>query len=323
MPNEPDITKPPHSVRPKLDMLSATLATKIPAKRLERNVIVGTWNLRMFGDLTATWTSGPNDSPKRNLFDVAAIARILSCFDVVAVQEVRGNIRSLRYLLKALGPDWGFILTDVNRQSGGNDERIAFLFDGRRVKLSGLACELVVPVEEDPKKIKPEAFNRQFARSPYAVSFVSGGRTFILVTLHVYYGKQATDRVGELAAIARWLAGWAAEADNWGHNLICLGDFNIDRRGDPLYDAFTSTGLVPAEQLNEVPRTIFDTNSKKSFYDQIAWFIDEQKGPMLSLACEGAGSFDFVKELRGDQTLQALSFRISDHYPLWTDFSLQ
>jgi endonuclease/exonuclease/phosphatase family metal-dependent hydrolase len=318
----PSITAPPPDARLRLDGLSARLAAELPAKQPERNLLVGTWNLRMFGGMTEKWVSGESDSPKRNLFDVAAIARILSCFDVVAVQEVRGDIKALRHLLEALGPDWGFILTDVNRQPGGNDERFAFLFDSRRVKVSGLVCELVEPVEEDPQKIKPDAFNRQFARSPYAVSFVASGKTFVLVTLHVFFGKQASERVGELRAIAQWLAGWAKEVDNWGHNLICLGDFNIDRRGDPLYDAFTSTGLVPAKQLNDVRRTIFDKRGKSSFYDQIAWFADEKRGPMLSLRCQGAGSFDFVEELRGDLTPQALSFRISDHYPLWVDFSL-
>jgi hypothetical protein len=29
-----------------------------------------------------------------------------------------------------------------------------------------------------------------------------------------------------------------------------LGDFNIDRRDDPLYQAFTSTGLRPPDALN-------------------------------------------------------------------------
>jgi len=225
--------------------------------------------------------------------------------------------------MKALGPAWGLILTDVNRQAGGNDERMAFVFDTRRVKPSGLACELVVPAGGGNGKIQAGALDRQFARSSYAVSFLSGDTTFILVTLHVFFGKKAPERVPELRGIAQWLAGWADEVDNWGHNLICLGDFNIDRQGDPLYDAFTSTGLVPAEQLNKVPRTIFDKPNDQSFYDQVAWFVDEKKGPVLSLRCEGAGSFDFVKELQDGLTLQALSFRMSDHFPLWADFSLQ
>ena len=44
----------------------------------------------------------------------------------------------------------------------GNDERLAFLFDTRRVKLSGLACELVEWVDRD-LNVGPDVLNRQFA----------------------------------------------------------------------------------------------------------------------------------------------------------------
>ena len=250
-------------------------------KELDRNLLIGSWNLRAFGGLTKKWQSAEDDSPKRDLADVLAIAAMLSRFDVVAVQEVRSDLRALRYLLKALGPDWGFTLTDVTKGKAGNDERLAFLFDTRRVTPSGLACELVVP-EDDPH-VSPTAFARQFARTPYAVSFNSAGKTFILVTLHVVYGQAPTDRVGELTAIAEWLAGWATEAAEWGHNLICLGDFNIDRKDDPLFQAFTSTGLTAPPALDTVPRTIFDDPGAGHFYDQIAWFVDDAKGPALSL----------------------------------------
>ena len=129
------------------------------------------------------------------------------------------------------------------------------MFDTRRVRLSGLAAELVVPPEREATD--EHAFARQFARTPYAVSFVSSDQTFILVTLHVIFGERASQRVGELTEIAKWLADWASQVNAWDHNLIALGDFNIDRRGDALFNAFTSTGLRTPQKLNEVPRTIF------------------------------------------------------------------
>src|ERR1044072_1945422 len=99
-----------------------------------------------------------------------------------------------RQMLKALGPDWAFMLPDVPKGPGGNDERMAFLYDTRRVKPSGLAAELVVAIENGAK-VPSGALDRQFARTPYAVSFISAGVTFILVTLHVIYGKAPADRV--------------------------------------------------------------------------------------------------------------------------------
>ncbi|MFJ9250543.1 hypothetical protein [Streptomyces sp. NPDC101776] len=49
------------------------------------------------------------------------------------------------------------------------------------------------------------------ATHPYAVSFLSAGQTFTLVTLHVDYGKKAAGRVPELKVIAQWLAGWVEQ----------------------------------------------------------------------------------------------------------------
>jgi hypothetical protein len=63
--------------------------------------------------LTEKWSSGSNDSPKRNLADVCAIAEIASRFDVLAVQETRDDLSALHRLLERLGSSWSFIITDV------------------------------------------------------------------------------------------------------------------------------------------------------------------------------------------------------------------
>jgi endonuclease/exonuclease/phosphatase family metal-dependent hydrolase len=327
----PEITdEPPSEIKDELNVLCDTLDQEpplgVPAKIPDRNLLIGTWNLRAFGDLTESWRSQETDSPKRDLHALRCITEIVSRFDVIALQEVKGNLKCLRHMLKALGPDWMFIMTDVTRGAPGNDERMAFVFDTRKVQISGLACELVVP-KEQLDKIGPDALNKQFARTPYAVSFRSAGKTFILVTLHVIYGN-IVDRVPELKAIAEWLAQWAKDVNAWDHNLITLGDFNIDRRGDKLYEAFTSTGLQAPEDMQKLPRTIFSDPNKpdtSKFYDQIAWFTGNNNLPALSLKYMRGGNFDFtnvaMKSL--NLTKQQLSYRISDHYPLWTEFQVR
>lgn len=112
------ILEPPKSTRDELAKLEAGLDAEVPARRLNRNLLVATWNVRDFGGMSDTWERGAKDSPKRNMADALAIAAILSRFDVVAVQEARSNLRALRHVLKALGPDWGLILTDVNPPPG-------------------------------------------------------------------------------------------------------------------------------------------------------------------------------------------------------------
>ena len=318
---------PPEEISADLARLRLALDADVPAKALDRNLLIATWNLRAFGDLTEKWESAEDDTPKRDLHSLLAIAEIVSRFDVVAIQEARENLKALRRLLKVLGPNWGLNLTDVTEGAPGNGERMAFLFDTRRVVPSGLACEIVVP-EERLDRIEPGALTRQFARTPYAVSFRSGGKTFVLVTLHVLYGEDEEERLPELRAIAGWLASWARDINSWDHNLIALGDFNIDRRGDALHDAFVSTGLDIPQDLQGVPRTIFADPGRPEldkFYDQIAWFTGRNGLPALSLQYSRGGFFDFTESAltKRGLTKTQLSWRISDHYPLWAEFSVR
>ncbi|MEX2245758.1 MAG: endonuclease/exonuclease/phosphatase family protein [Dehalococcoidia bacterium] len=320
----PAITDPPPAaVQAEIQRLrDAIEVAQVPKKQLDQNLIIATWNIREFGGLTEKWTSSGNDSPKRDLRSLLAIAEIISRFDVVAVQECTVNLKALRHLLKALGEhDWGFLLTDVTRGTEGNDERLGFIFDTRRVKLSGLAGEIVVPPEEQ-SGITLSRYRAQFARTPYAVAFKSRDRTFILLTLHVTWGDRSADRIPELQSIADWLAGMANDVASWGHNLIVLGDFNIDRRGDALYNAFTSTGLRTHPDFDAIPRTIFDSGVEH-FYDQIAWFTEDGAIPKLSLRYVRGGYFDFVPVLKpAAMTKASFSFRMSDHYPMWAEFLL-
>ncbi|MCL5129996.1 MULTISPECIES: endonuclease/exonuclease/phosphatase family protein [unclassified Algibacter] len=313
---------PPSEVQDNLNLLKVDLNAKIPSKKLDKNLLIATWNIRAFGNLTRKWDSDDTDSPKRDLHSVLCIAEIISRFDVVAVQEVKDNIRALRDTLKVLGTNWSFILTDVNKGKVGNGERMAYLFDKRRVQLSGLAGELVVP-EEWEDDIKDHALSNQFVRSPYAVSFQSNNHTFILVTLHILYGSSPSSRIDELKGIAKWLSSWANSINAYHQDFIVLGDFNIDERGDLLDQTFLSEGLyVPPQLQNEgVTRSIFNTTK---YYDQIAWFNSENKGPKLSMEFLNGGNYDFVPFALKNRELtkNSLSWLISDHYPLWAEFKV-
>jgi len=96
--------------------------------------------------------------------------------------------------------------------------------------------------------------------------------------------------------------------------LIVLGDFNIDDRGDnPLFQAFVSTGLVvPARLLNL--KTTYGTKPK--YYDQVAWFMDG----LDLLTGEQAGVIDFAGAVYRELSPDQMSYRVSDHFPLWVEF---
>jgi hypothetical protein len=84
-----------------------------------------------------------------------------------------------------------------------------------------------------------------------------------------------------ISAFARWMRDWAVRPNDWNSNLIVLGDFNLDRIGFLLNEAFLATGLWPPAELNTVPRTIFDDDKTRHFYDQVAWFSNPDGASLL------------------------------------------
>jgi endonuclease/exonuclease/phosphatase family metal-dependent hydrolase len=313
-------TAPPAASRTRFATLAQALDGVIPAKTAD-NLLIGTWNIALLGGLTQKWATEPRDSPKRNLTDICCLAEVVSRFDVCAIQETQRSLVALRMLTRALGPTWRFITTDVTEGTRGKSERLVYVYDESRVRASGLAGELVIP--EERLGLTPGAIDRQFARTPFAVSFVTTrhGKAFTLVTLHIWFGDHPSERRPELQATADWLARRAGEDDDFNRNMIALGDFNIDKRDDENWQAFASAGLGPPKELNDVPRNIAHRTAGAKFYDQIAWF-DEGNRRMLTLGFTTAGSFMWTDHLDGFRDNVARKAHISDHYPLWAEFSL-
>jgi endonuclease/exonuclease/phosphatase family metal-dependent hydrolase len=309
----------PAAVTKDLNRLGAALDEHLPAK-VDDNLLIGTWNIRGFGGLTPKWQSGPNDQPKRDWHALACLAAVVERFDVTAIQESKRDTTALMALLHRLGDRYRVIVSDATEGAPGNAERLAYVYDSERVQPSGLVGEIVLPAAADHEV-------EQFARTPYAAAFVRGGTDFILTTVHVLWGKGPQDRLGEVQAFADWMRKWADRPKDWNHNLLVLGDFNLDRIDDPLYAAFVSTGLWPPPDLGLVPRTIFDNDKDHHYYDQIAWFndpTDPDLPPMLNglTFTNRCGSLDFVPLVLNGLTKSQLSFRISDHYPLWVEFTV-
>jgi len=93
--------------------------------------------------------------------------------------------------------------------------------------------------------------------------------------------------------------------------------------GEPDFEALTSTGLKPPDELQGLTRTVSDKPGKPHYYDQIAWFTTSTRAK-LTLDFEEnaghAGRFEWNKHLLTEMKPQAASWHISDHYPLWVEF---
>jgi hypothetical protein len=314
-----------------LDKLSKNLDEEIPPKKLDQNLIIASWNIRRFGDINPNWKSKSSDRQRRDLFACYIIAEIVSRFDVIAIQEITGPTIGLKKILEILGPNWDILLTNVNYGPLGNNERIAFLYDTRRVNTSGLACQLIAPNMGAEVKTA-----WQFARLPYVVGFRSGRKSFTLVSPHIRFGgvgpQQNPERKRELETLAKVLAKWAKSPYAWDKNIIALGDFNITDK--ELFNALTSEGLFVPEEIQNAPKFLFETKSVEDKYRRmyclIAFFPQEGDVPHLTLPFKNGGAYKFdkaefaahIREQNKGDYLRSLSCYISDHRPIWAEFSL-
>ena len=296
------------------------LAQEIPAKSA-RSLLLASWNVREFGG--KKYGGRIPDA-------MYCIAECLSRFDLIAVQEVRSDLAALQRVLRYLGPQWDLVYSDVSYADAGNNERLAFIYDKRRVSFSGLAGELVLPMKGATDLMK------QIARSPFICGFQAGWAKFNLCTVHIYYGKSvALDprRVDEIEALAELLAGKAKDYIDVDRkvvyspeNLLLLGDFNIFARTDATFKALTDNGFVIPDKLQQLPGSNVEQNK---FYDQIAFFKD-----VAGIKCLNAGVFDFYKYVFNDPAVYQgviqtgakfkdwRTYQMSDHLIMWCEFDV-
>jgi endonuclease/exonuclease/phosphatase family metal-dependent hydrolase len=285
----------------RLEALRHTLQThpdgpqrSVPSKNATDTLLLATWNLKEF-------EGGKND--KRTAESYWYIAEIISHFDLVAIQEVGAHLGALNKLQARLGRTWKFVASDVTEGSAGNQERLAFLFDRRKIRFSGVAGEIVIPPIED-KKGNTIAPANQLARTPTIVGFEAGWFKFMLSTVHIIWGKTVAEhpvRVAEIKALAEFLKERTEDPTAWSRNLILLGDFNIFD-ADPAnaaFNAITQNGFQIPQALQNIPPS--NVGKKPRFYDQIALKVRQN-----NLAPTGRGGvFDYFNLIYRNEDYEA------------------
>ena len=321
--------------------LRKALTTEIPEKHLESNLLLATWNIREFGE-----SKYGGRSPEALYY----IAEIINRFDIIAIQEVRKDLSAINKLMNILGSYYEYMFTDVTEGKAGNQERLCFVFDTRKVRFGGLSGELVLPpletVDPDTQQriVRPA---RQLARSPYLCGFKAGWTNFVLTTVHILYGKaEAEDpnRLEEIQQLATAIASKAEKQYEWSKNFLLLGDFNIFSKEDSTLSAIKKAGFVVPKELQSLRGSNVPQNK---FYDQIAFKVR----PNQFETTGKAGIFNYydyvyrledeslyVEEMgeayqqssdgkpRKDKTAYYKTywrtFKMSDHLPMWVEIAI-
>lgn len=311
--------------------------SKLPDRTLQETLLLATWNIREFDSASYG---------RRTREAYHYIAEIVSHFDLVAIQEVRDDLGAIDQLRYLLGPEtWDYVLTDVTEGRPGNRERMAFLYDTRKVRFGGLAGEVVLPEEFREGEYD---IPRQLARTPFIVGFEAGWFRFMLCTVHIYYGSsRAVDerRLEEIQKLSDFLARRARRKTAWAKDLILLGDFNIFNPKDVTFEAIQEAGFIVPKGIQSLPSNV----GRSKHYDQIAFFAPRVKDQLEDIE---AGVFDFFDVVYRDEDLETYipamgesyevtsrgekrtergkvqhyrrwrTYQMSDHFPMWVNLKI-
>ncbi len=261
------------------------LATREGNKEVIR---IASFNLESFGPAKV-----------ENMAVMEVLARVIREFDIVALQEVRSArpdvLRSLMDHVNETGRNYSILVgPQVGRDS--DKEQFVFVFDQARIETDRAAAYTV----DDPDDL--------LRRPPLVGWFRVRGAdpekafTFTLVNVHTD-PDDADLETRHLDAVF-----YAVRDDDRGEDdLIMLGDFSRDDQhlGElasiPSFLAAIATTPTNTAQTEQVDNVVFQLSATTEYAGR-------------------SGVFDFMRKynLTLEQALQ-----VSDHLPVWAEFSVQ
>lgn len=268
---------------------------RIPQRQVDVNVLIATWNIQHFS----------NNKSRRA---IQYIADICERFDIIALQEVKTDLRGLCKLQGLLPGNYKILVSDPT----GNNERFAFIYDKRTVISTGLICEIAFNVSAKAHR------GYQLHRTPYCASFKAGRFDFVIANVHIYFGKTATERLQRAEEIGRLVEfiDRRSKTDRnkvFDRDFFVLGDFNIEEAGDQFFNALQSKGF----QMPPNMKTLKTNFLRNATFDKIAWV----NRPSFSFTGK-VNVVPFGQVLFQDQDPKGGKGEISDHLPLWAEFSI-
>jgi endonuclease/exonuclease/phosphatase family metal-dependent hydrolase len=295
--------------------------------------------------LLASWNIANLGVQERRDEDYHLIADLISWFDLIAIQEANDHLAGLLNIHSFLPAKYKLLFSDF----AGNSERLTFVYDSTKVEVLEMVGEISLPPSQQ-KNVKLPGITQEFTgfdRSPYFGAFRSGGFSFVLINVHLYFGKMRPKELAQISidrrcleafAVARWADNRRRSKNSYLHDVIAIGDFNLPKVSpeDPIFHALTLKGLKVPEYSTAVGSSL----SGEDHYDQVAFHPSETSGDFTGKA----GVFDFdgaifrtlwdrfmadnqalAPKKQKEKALVAfrayLRYYISDHRLLWSEFN--
>ncbi len=267
----------------------------ISKRKVDENILIATWNIRHF-------------SNKKSQRAIQYIADICERFDIIALQEVKTDLRGLTRLQKLLPGNYKILVSDPT----GNYERFAFIYDKRTVISTGLVCEIGFNVPAESHQ------GYQLHRMPYCASFRAGRFDFVIANAHIFCGSSAKEKLQreeEIKMLVEFIDKRARTARTkvFDRDFFVVGDFNIEEAEDKFFEALVSKGFQMPPTMNSL-KTNF---GRDGTFDKIAW-VNRR-----SFSFSGnVNVVPFGEVLFQDCTIKGGEKQISDHLPLWAEFEI-
>ena len=244
------------------------------------------WNLFNFGD-------------KKTQKELVYIASTIKKFDVVSLVEIDASqigpdeVEKLKTTLNAEAKEWDYEVSEPTSSAGKGNERYAVFWKTAKLKRVSPA---VLEVE----------YSDQLDREPYLVGFKNeAGKMFTVAAFHaIPTSKKPQDEIPYLQYIP---------AEYPQKNIIFCGDFNLSGE-HKAFDPLKSKGYAAAffNQKTSLKQKCPDnTDCLSSVYDNVFY-----KSSRVTIT--KAGVIEFYK----DFTDFSEAHHLSDHVPVWVEFSL-
>jgi deoxyribonuclease-1-like protein len=242
------------------------------------------WNLENFGKSKSTAT-------------ITYIANILTDYDIIAIQEVvAGNggaqaVAKLADELNRKGAKWDYVISNPTSSSAYKTERYAFIWKTSKIKLKGKAW-------------LEQKYNLEIVREPYFATFEWEGKTVTIANFHaITKSKQPETEI-------KYFKFLPAEYPEL--NLMFVGDFNCPQ-SHTVFNPLRKMGYtsILVNQKTSLKQECIEAECLASEFDNM--YYNSSK-----INCKNAGVILFYKSLTSLQEAR----KISDHNPIWFEFSL-
>lgn len=231
--------------------------------------------------------------------DYVSMAKIVSKFDIVALQEVMNEkgLNRLRNEVENVSQDkWGYVISEKAVGSKEYKEYYAFIYRKSKVdKIESLG-------------LYKNGNSSEFIREPFAVKILSNKFDFVIITAHSIFGNSKNERKEEASRyhkVYKYFKDKSKEED-----ILLMGDFNLEA-SDKSFKYFKDEYKVKEVLNPNIFKSTISKNGRANSYDNI--FFNRN---YLKEYTKRYGLYDFSK----NSNYEEIRKYISDHLLVFAEF---